>query len=600
MKMNILYNYTTRCVVTLLLVFLLSACNDGFMERLPETEITERAFFNTPNDLETYTNGFYEYLDPPYNDAGSDNVVYIEDGYIYKLMRGELNPRTVGKWGNWDKIRNVNFMLVNAHKAVGNTSEINNHIGVARLFRAYLYYDLVKAYSDVPWYSKPLETTDEELLYKTQDSRVLVVDSIMADLEYAVNHIEDNVSKTRFNKWSALAMQARIALHEGTYRKYHSELNLNDGDKYIKLARDAAKQIIDSGNFSISLETIEGLGAYESMFCNTNLSQNPEMIMFMDYDKSLRHTHNAKTLLNYNFGFSRLLVEDYLVVKDGKAFPFQQLEGYDKIGFLDIHKDRDPRLNQSMMNPGFKQPEALEPERMKPGLGGYPQTKFFPLTYDQLSWSSAYTDLPIFRLAEIYLIYAEARAELGELNQNDLDMTINHLRSRVKMPPMILTDIQTNIDPVQANRYSNVSGGQVGAILEIRRERRVELACEGFRYDDLFRWKVGHLMAVNMEGAYIDKLGLMDVTGDGDPDIAIVKTQADADAIPQDVKDKYKLTVYILEKETFYLTEGDHGFICMVAQRDKFSFKDPQFYYKPLDEQDMLVNPNLIQNSYWK
>lgn len=571
------------------------------MDRYPETEITDVKFFNTISDLETYTNSFYEYLNYAYTDVATDNVVYIEEDYFYSLLRGEIDHRNVGKWEGWDKIRNVNYMLVNASKVQGSEEEINHHIGVARLFRAYLYYDLVKEYSDVPWYNKPLETKDEDLLYKSQDSREIVVDSIMADLDYAVKNIKENNSKTRFNKWSALALQARIALHEGTFRKYHTELNLQNGDKFIQVARDAAKSIMDSGKYSISYDTFEGKGVYESMFCNTNLTQNPEMIMIIDFDLALRRFHNSKIVLNYNFGLSRSLVEDYLVInEDGTSMPFQQIQNYDKIGYLDISKNRDPRLKQTLMQPGFKQPGSKEAERIKPGLGGYPQTKYFPLTFDQLSWATTYTDLPFIRLSEIYLIYAEARAELNELTQGDLDLTINLIRDRVEMPHMNLSVISTTIDPIQEKRYSNVSGSQKGAILEIRRERRVELASEGFRYDDLFRWKVAHLTAVNSEGAYIDKLGLMDVTGDGEPDIAIVKNQADADAISQELKDKYKLTIYILEKETFYLTEGDKGFISMTAQKDKFTFENPKYYYKPIYEQDMLVNPNLYQNKYWK
>lgn len=588
-------------LLNILSILCFCGCNDDFMDRYPETEITDIKFFNTVNDLETYTNSFYEYLDYVYTDVATDNVVYIEENYFYSLLRSEINYRNVGKWEGWDKIRNVNYMLVNTSRVQGNEDEINHHIGVARLFRAYLYYDLVKEYSDVPWYNKPLETADEDLLYKPQDSRELVVDSIMADLDFAVNNIKDNTSKTRFNKWSALALQARIALHEGTFRKYHTELNLTDGDKFLRIARDAANAIMDSGKFSISYDTFEGKGVYESMFCNTNLTQNPEMIMIVDFDLALRRFHNSKIVLNYNYGLSRSLVEDYLVInEDGTTMPFQQIPDYDKIGFLDIAKGRDPRLGQTLMQPGFKQPGSSEEERIKPGLGGYPQTKYFPLTFDQLSWASTYTDLPFVRLSEIYLIYAEARAELGELTQGDLDQTVNLIRDRVKMPHMNLSTVSSKIDPIQEKRYPNVSGPQKGAVLEIRRERRVELASEGFRYDDLFRWKVAHLTAVNSEGAYIDKLGLIDVTGDGDPDIAIVKTQADADAISQELKDKYKLSLYILEKETFYLTEGDKGFIGMVAQKDKFRFEDPKYYYKPVYEQDMLVNPNLYQNIYWK
>lgn len=588
-------------LLDILSILCFCSCNDDFMDRFPETEITDIKFFNTVNDLKTYTNSFYEYLDYAYNDVATDNVVYIEEDYFYSLLRGEINYRNVGKWEGWDNIRNVNYMLVNTSKVEGNEDEINHHIGVARLFRAYLYYDLVKKYSDVPWYNKPLETSDEDLLYKPQDSRGIVVDSIMADLDFAVKNIEDNTSKTRFNKWSALALQARIALHEGTFRKYHTELNLTDDNKFIQVARDAAKAIVDSEKFSISYDSFEGKGKYESMFCNTNLTQNSEMIMIIDFDLALRRFNNAKIVLNYNYGLSRSLVEDYLVVKDdGTTMPFQQIPNYDKIGFLDIAKDRDPRLNQTLMRPGFKQPGSSEEERIKPGLGGYPQTKFFPLTFDQLGWAAAYTDIPFVRLSEIYLIYAEARAELGELTQGDLDQTVNLIHDRIEMPHMNLTTVLSTIDPVQEERYPNVSGSQKGAVLEVRRERRVELACEGFRYDDLFRWKVAHLTAVNSEGTYIEKLGLIDVTGDGEPDIAIVKTQADANAISQELKDKYKLSLYILDKETFYLTEGDKGFIGMMAQKDKFKFEDPKYYYKPIYEQDILVNSNLYQNPYWK
>lgn len=584
----------------LISLILFCSCNDDFMERYPETEITDKLFFNTTKDLETYSNGFYDYLSSSYRDVGTDNLVYMEECTLYSMMRGEITEKNIGGWsGSWDEIRNINYMLSHVNTVKGNRTEIDHYVGIARLFRAYMYYGLVKKYSDVPWYSKPLETTDIDLLYKPQDQRTLVVDSIMADLEFAVNHIQASDSKTRITLWSALAMQARIALHEGTFRKYHEELNLNDGDEYLKIATNAAKRIMDEGDFSLSYETTDNYGTYGSLFGNPNLLQNPEMILVLDYDKILR-THESKRVFNFNSGLSRSLVEDYLVIKEGKAVPFQQIEGYDKMGYLDIAKNRDPRLAQTLMQPGFIQPGQTTVERPKLEIGGYPQRKFLPMINDGLVYPFTYIDLPFFRLAEILLIYAEAKAELGELTQEDLDISVNLLRDRVEMPHMILNEILTNIDPVQSNRYSNVNGSQKGAILEIRRERRVELACEGFRYDDLLRWKVAHLVADNIEGAYIDKLGLIDVTGDGLPDYAVVTTQADADNISQEIKDKYNLTTYILEKEVFYLSEGDYGFIGITSQKDKFKFEDPKYYYTPVYEQDMIVNPNLNQNIYWK
>lgn len=595
-----LKNAKILMIVNILIGFSFGGCNDGFMERFPETDITNENFFSTPEDLETYTNGFYDYLESSYRDIGTDNLIYLEECTLYSMMRNEITEKNIGSWSSsWERIRNVNYFLVNANRVEGNENDINHYVGIARLFRAYLYYGLVKTYSDVPWYSRPLETTDEELLYKPQDSRELVVDSIMADLDFAVKNIKEDNSKTRFNKWSALAIQARIALHEGTFRKYHTELNLSDGDDFLRVAKEASWNIIQNAGFSISTETTEGCGPYESLFGNPNLTQNPEMIMIIDYDKTLR-THESKRVFNFNSGLSRSLVEDYLYIKDGKTVPFQQIEGYDKIGYLDIADNRDPRLSQTLMMPGYIQPGLTTVERAKLEIGSYPQKKFYPLIFDGLDYPFTYMDLPFIRYAEVLLIYAETRAELGELTQADLDATVNLLRRRVDMPFMNLNDILSNIDPIQSERYSNVSGPQKGAILEVRRERRIELACEGFRYDDLFRWKVAHLVAENMEGAYIDKLGLIDVTGDGNPDYAVVATQDDADEISQELKDQYNLTTYILEKEVFYLTEGDHGFIGILSQKDRFKFEDPRYYYYPIYEQDMIVNPNLKQNNFWK
>jgi len=324
------------------------------------------------------------------------------------------------------------------------------------------------------------------------------------------------------------------------------------------------------------------------------------MILIEDYDKSLGRMHNAQAMFDWTTSLSRDLMEDYLVIKDGNAIPFNQIEDYDKKTYLEIFENRDPRLGQTFMMPGFTRAGAALPARAKLSLGGYPQVKYSPRTYDQISWGLSYTDLPVIRYAEVLLMYAEAKAELGILTQMDVDATINAIRMRVGMPAASLSDWLANIDPVQANRYSNVSSQQKGAVLEIRRERRIELACEGFRFGDLMRWGNGKLLERAPEGCYIDKLGYRDVTGDGVPDIAVVATQADANQIPQADKEKYKLTVYILAGNTFELTEGTKGYVRQISQVNKFHFVEPQYYYYPLDQQDILINENLVQNKYWK
>lgn len=581
-------------------LFFLSGCNDSFMDRFPETNITEKVFFTSVNDLETYTNGMYGYIGSSYWDVASDNVLYCEESGIYKMMRGEVDPANVGSWsGSWGNIRTVNFMLARIGQVKGDKADINHYVGLARMFRAQLYYSLVKSYSDVPWYGKDLQTIDKDLLYKKQDSRELVVDSIMADLDFAVNNMKDGTSKTRIFKSTALSIQARIALNEGTFRKYHKELNLNDGDKYLKIAAEAAKKIIDSKKYSLATAKQGSIEPYEALFCSLDLTQNPEMILVGDYDKTLGRTHNAQSALDWTSGLSRDLMEDYLVIDGQKTKPFHDVPDYDKKTINEIFENRDPRLGQTFLKPGYVIAGYTEPARVKLTLGGYAQVKFNPRSYDQISWGNSYTDLPIIRYAEILLIYAEAKAELGTLTQDDLDASINLIRARVGIPAANLADWLTTIDPVQEARYSNVTSTQKGAILEIRRERRIELACEGFRYGDLMRWSCGKLMEKAPEGSYIPGYGYHDITGDGVPDIAVVATKADADKIPAADKTKYKLTVYVLEGNTIQLTQGDKGYIRLVAQVNKYTFIEPKYYYTPVYEQDMLVNKNLVQNKFW-
>lgn len=158
----------------------------------------------------------------------------------------------------------------------------------------------------------------------------------------------------------------------------------------------------------------------------------------------------------------------------------------------------------------------------------------------------------------------------------------------------------SKIDPTQEKHYPNVSSSQKGAVLEIRRERRIELACEGFRFNDLMRWGCGKKMAEVPEGIYIGKLGYMDVTGDGQPDYAIVATKEDANAIPAEDKKNYNLQVEILAGNTIALTEENKGFIQMISQIGRWTFEDPKYYYTPLATKDLIYNPNLVQNKYWK
>ncbi len=591
------------CISVIIIACCLSACNNDFLQRDPSTSLTEGLFFKTAADLELYTNGLYSQLEYQYADLNSDNIsCYTGDGEVDRLVRGGVSADNIGGW-YWGDLRKINFMLARVSDISGDQDNVRNYIGIARFFRAWFYIDKIKTYGDVPWYSKDLQTNDDELLYKARDPRTLVVDSIMQDLEYAVNNIKPANSKTRLSKWSALALMSRFCLYEGTFRKYHTELGLKDGDRFLEKCVWASQQIMNSGNFSIYNTGKEGLD-YHTLFTSGDLSTNPEIIQFADYDQSLAKSNSVHTVLDWEWGLSRGLADSYLM-KDGT--PFTSIPGNDKKTFMEAWVNRDPRMRETICYPGFKSLNATKPYCPKLTVGGYSQIKFFNTdTKYSPSWGLNYTDLPIFRFAEVLLNYAEAKAEMGNLTQADIDLSIKPIRDRVSMPNLSMESANSNPDPALVNYYPNVVGANSGVILEIRRERRIELACEGFRYDDLMRWKMGKVFEDGQQGIYIPALGAFDVTGDGVPDVAVLEAfgkTGPIDGLSQDVKDNLNF-FYLKDSEgneqSIYLSEGDHGHVLFT--RDKLTqrvFVEPKYYYRPIPQEQIVLNKNLKQMFGW-
>ena len=573
MKKKILY-------IALALISL-SSCNDSFLDRLPETSLVTENFFRSPSDLALFVNKLYLSESPKYWDPGTDNVVASEKDEILDLIRGNITPETVGGW-YWGQIRELNYFLDNADKAQGSQELINHYIGIVRMLRGLEYYErIVKRYSDGPWYEHVLKDTDTELLMKTQDPRTFIVDKIMEDLEFGVQNILPDIKdRTVYNKWYAYGLLARIALHEGTFRKYHDELELqSSADQFLEKAVNACEKIM-ANTTDFGIYTDGGIDAYGNMFISNNLSKCKEILLFKDFSYDLNIKHDvAMNVFSYNTDLSRSLMESYLIKKDGKAVPFSSIDNYKTKTFMETFEDRDPRYRQTFMYPGYIRPGDAKPFIPNLNLGGYTQIKFVPQDPQQNQWGCSYNDLPLMRLGEILLIYAEAKAELGTLTQADLDKSINQLRDRVGMPHMVLSEL--TIDPTLEQQYPNVNGNLKNAILEIRRERRVELACEGFRKDDILRWKVGKLLEMP-QGVYIAELNtVFDVTGDGVTDVGVFLNK-------ESVKPIYKKKVlYYLEeqgeKTSISLSEGDHGYIILTNDiTNPKKFIEPKYYYYPI------------------
>lgn len=589
----------TRILYITIIIASLCGCNDSFLDRLPETSLVTENFFNSPSDLELFVNKLYLSESPKYWDPGTDNVVASEKDEMLDLIHGNITPATVGGW-DWGQIRELNYFLDNAGKAEGDQELINHYIGIVRMLRGREYYEMVKRYSDVPWYDHALKDTEIDELYKPQDSRTYVVEKIMEDLDFGTKNImTDLENRTVYNRWYAYGLLARIALHEGTFRKYHTELGLeNTADDFLKIAVTACEAVMaNTTDFEI-YDTDGPDDSYRNLFISTNLSKCKEIILFKDYDYDAQIKHYASNhVFSYTTNLSRALMENYLVKKDGKAVPFSSIENYQTKTFIETFTDRDPRYAQTFMYPGYIRPGDVQPFVPNMNLGGYPQIKFVSKDAQQIMPGTSYNDLPLMRLGEILLIYAEAKAELGTLTQEDLDKSINLLRDRVGMPHMVLAELTT--DPVLEQQYPNVTGGMKNAILEIRRERRVELACEGFRKDDVLRWRVGTLLEMP-QGAYIPEINtVFDVTGDGVTDVGIFLNSAAVKPIY-----KKKICYYLEdengEKTSISLSEGDHGYIILTNDlTSPKKFIEPKYYYFPIPQGERVTNPNLRETNFW-
>ncbi|HTN05458.1 RagB/SusD family nutrient uptake outer membrane protein [Agriterribacter sp.] len=599
-----------KYLYTLLACFLLLAaisCKKDFMDRYPQTSVPPDLFFNSEEDLASYINGLLsipgagQYT----SDQGTDDKATTAAVEIKSIMTGTPSSQNITGGWNWGRLRNINYFLENYDKAKVSQEVKNHYAGLARYYRAQFYTGMVSRYSDVPWYSQTLNPTDSINLYKPRDSRSLVMDSVMADFAFAAANVKESVPDGTPGAGVVKLVYARTALYEGTFRKYHPELNLQaSADAFLQIAQQVAGEIITSGNYEIH-NTGNPDADYLALFTSLSLAGNPEVLLANIYDQDLNRSGDNKYSINdYEQSPSRELVQTYLM-KDGSRFTDQA--GYETFGFVKEFENRDPRLSQTLLYPGFiLASNAANPapyiQRLNKNFTGYHQLKGYINSTDQKVLAG--TDYPAYRYAEVLLTYAEALAELGTLTQDGLDRSVNLLRNRAGLPALNLAAANANADPVLAAQYPAVSGANQGIILEIRREKRVEFAMEGYRYDDLMRWGAGKKLEKIPNGMYFPGLGKYDLTGDAIPDIILIDKSA---SIPSsDLQEQNSLGVKLVyykagsfgDDVTVYLKNGNGGGT-IVTEVTPRQFKDPQYYYRPIPFNQVTLNPALKQIFGW-
>lgn len=588
-------------IIFAIIVSMVSSCE---MDERPYTTTDKKAIFSSEEGLKAYSMSFYNLLPDATNqsiveqslvDYGATNSL---GGFVLKNAYSENNS---SGW-SWGDLRNINYFIENNVDPEISENVRNNYTGIARFFRALFYYDKVRRFGDVPWIDHPLSPDEEEILYGERDSRELVMEKIYEDLVYAAENISRSTDATQSSlvtKWVAYGLTSRIALFEGTFRKYHN-LNLStSADEWLRRAENAASIVMQQSGKSLH-------NNYRELFTK-DVPPVSETMLAIASDASLGVKHAANwrwASETYGTGLNliRPFVNTYLQ-KDGT--PYTERQNWEFEDFYEEFQNRDDRLNATLRYPGY----TREGKLALPVFGGYARLGYQPikLMVDETNGDDKTENthaIQLMRYAEILLNYAEAKAELGTLTNDDWAKTIGALRSRAGITGN-LNSIPTKIDSYfQQTFFPNISNP---AILEIRRERAVELVLEGFRFDDLRRWKSGDLFKMTWTGMYISDVNKpLDVDHDGTHDVIYYLDEAGLnEALSQaNTTNLYKVKVSkdpnaeIIQVHS--AGEGKGYYLAWYSNNDDKKVWGNKQYLYPIPISAINLNHNLKQNPGWE
>ena len=585
----------------------LVSCED-FLTAGDPNKIDAPSYFRNESDLEAYANGFLQTMIPTAisvatGDARADYMAWRGE-WQYLTDNFDADDQSGWSTGSWEDLRNINYFLGNFlgnfRRAAAGEAILDHYEGVARFWRAYFYMNKVKTFGAVPWYDREIDANDREALYKPRDSREYVMRKVLEDLDFASTHCITNakleVNSVRITRNVALAFKARCCLYEGTFRKYHANdpstgkpWTADESEMYLRACADACETLMGEGKYALVSDPAKVATQYRSLFTSESVASG-EVIWARAYDASLNATHILNTyFVNMQYGsysLTRQFVNTYLN-RDGSRFTDKA--GYEKTLFADEFENRDYRLMQSIRYPGYTRRNNNVNTPYAPDFG-YCVTGYQPIKWviDDTSMDSntapCATCIPILRYAEVLLNYAEAKAELGEFSETVWNATIKLLRERAGVDGAM----PSAYDPYMAEYFLNTTTDM--AILEIRRERGIELLLENCRWDDDMRWGMGRLLERPWYGVYVGELGkVYDMDGDGSGDVCFVRENPPVT--------EPGVTYRVLGGD-YALTDGDSGYIeCYIRMNRKW---DDKKYVRPIPTTALNDNPALGQNPGWK
>lgn len=588
-------------LVILAIALLFTSCE---MDEPAITSTDKEAIFGSEEGLRAYTMSFYDMF-PNATDQAIVEQSLVDYGATNTLsgftLLNAFSENNSSGW-SWSELRNINYFIVNCTDPAVPESIRNNYIGLARFFRAWFYYDMVRRFGDVPWVDHPLNPDEEAILYGSRDSREVVMEKVYEDLMFAAKNITrtaDATQCTLVTKWVAYAFASRVCLFEGTFRKYHGLTLTTPAATWLKRAEDAANEVMKLSGKSLNSN-------YRALFTSDN-PPTSETLLAIASSAALGVKHNANwrwTSETYGTGLNliRPFICTYLQ-KDGT--PYTNRTGWQYEDFYQEFQNRDARLNATLRYPGYMREGKLT----LPVYSGYARLGYQPI---KLSVDATIGDsqtesthaVQLFRFGEVLLNYAEAKAEQGTLTDADWAATIGKLRARAGITGGLTTK-PTVVDQYLKSTY--FPGINDPVILEIRRERAVELVFEGFRFDDLRRWKSGELFKKSWTGMYIPGINQpLDVDHNGTHDVvyytdnaglaAAVALSNNANLSKVKVSTDPAATII----QVHAAGNGTGYYLAWYTNNDSKKVWGPKQYFYPIPVGALNNNPQLVQNKGWE
>ncbi len=576
-----------------------ASCQKDFVDLKPTSNFLDNVYFKTPGDFKAYTTGMYGQL-PGWDFGNMDNNTDLSanvKGEGADLGHGVIAASTIGSW-DYGGIRSCNILLAKAKEYTGSGS-IDQYIGEAYFFRAMNYFRLLKTYGGVPLVTSVLDVTSAEL-YAPRNSRYEVVKQILSDLDNAIPKlpIEQTIpsgDKGRISKWAAMAFKAQVELYEATWEKYVGQGPDGDGitvgagkagydaanaNKYLADVVTLCQDIMDNGGYEIwNKNTVTAMANASSWYLfnledaasnpgGFDKSSNKEFILYNVYDYTLRKSGKNITWTSGQLFPSRKFV-DMAVCTDGLPITKSPLfQGYHKPE--DEFKNRDRRLLNYLYGTGTA-PTSVYLDFGNLGVSGYGNAKYGVYGYgSRRTDNTESANWPIIRLAEVYLMFAEALVELnGTITDAQLDASVNKLRERGGVSKL-------------TNALATANGLDMKE--EIRRERGVEFYREGKRFDDLKRWGI-------LEAA-LNPSRLGRVVG-GASYTTTFKT-ASSTGTDSVIVANYKTTGYVFGEEEVETSQG--MLKCVVIDSKQNHSVTGKHYLYPVPLSQIALNSKLLQN----